>query len=337
MRLHHDMTVPASTDEVWRALGEIDAIAPCLPGASVERVDADTDTVYGSMTVKVGPITVAYQGRAVIDERDDTGHRMVVHASGRERRGAGTAQATLVVEVHEQPAGGGSEVDVDTDLTITGRPAQFGRGVMADIGDRVVAEFADRLSRQLATQNPPPPGLSGATALSASGTDPGAEAGAGPEASLTDGSDPAAHGSTVAAGTGTGPTDGAATGRRERAPGAGTSPGADARAAEVTGAGGRGAGAREGTGPGARGDTAASAARANDGAAGAESASGREPGPREGAGMAAPAPQAGRDEPLDLGPILLPVVRRALRLAAVALALAVVGRILRHRRGLPPG
>ncbi|MEZ0066376.1 carbon monoxide dehydrogenase subunit G [Streptacidiphilus sp. MAP12-20] len=147
MLLHHDMTVPASTDEVWRALGEIEEIAPCLPGASVDRVD--DDTVYGTMTVKVGPITVAYRGRAVIDERDDASHRMVVHATGREQRGAGTAAATMVVAVHEQDDGA-TEVDVDTDLTITGRPAQFGRGVMADIGDRVIAEFADRLSQRLA-------------------------------------------------------------------------------------------------------------------------------------------------------------------------------------------
>ena len=152
MQLHHGITVPAPTDEVWRALGEIEDLAPCLPGAAVDHVDQDT--VYGSMTVKVGPITVAYRGRAVIDERDDEHHRMVVHATGREQRGVGTARATLVVEAREY-APGATEVDVDTDLTVTGRPAQFGRGVMADIGDRVIAEFADRLSGRLAANAAP--------------------------------------------------------------------------------------------------------------------------------------------------------------------------------------
>lgn len=154
MQLHHGITVPAPTDEVWRALGEIEELAPCLPGAAVDHVDQDT--VYGSMTVKVGPITVAYRGRAVVDERDDARHRMVVHATGREQRGVGTARATLVVEAHER-APGTTEVDVETDLTVTGRPAQFGRGVMAEIGDRVIAEFADRLSGRLGATAAPTP------------------------------------------------------------------------------------------------------------------------------------------------------------------------------------
>ncbi|MEY9846518.1 carbon monoxide dehydrogenase subunit G [Streptacidiphilus sp. BW17] len=234
MQLHHVTTVPAPTDEVWRALGEIEDLAPCLPGAAVDHVDrADHDTVYGSMTVKVGPITVAYRGRAVVDERDDAHHRMLVHASGREQRGAGTAQATLVVAVHEQSPGT-TELDVDTDLTITGRPAQFGRGVMADIGDRVIAEFADRLSAQLAS----------ATAA------------------------PAAVPAT------------------EEAPAATT----EAKvAAEVE----------------------ADATVENE----------AEP---------APPPKLGSDEALDLGPILLPVVRRAALLAAFALALAIAERQLRR-------
>jgi carbon monoxide dehydrogenase subunit G len=219
MLLHHDMTVPAPTDDVWRALGAIEDIAPCLPGAAVDHVDEDT--VYGSMTVKVGPITVAYRGRAVIDARDDQQHRMVVHATGREQRGVGTAQARLVVEVHEQ-APGSTELDVDTDLTVTGRPAQFGRGVMADIGDRVIAEFADRLAQRLA------------------GTAPPSEEAAAPPATDT------------------------------------ASPEPDAGAAP------------------------------------------------------APAPQAGRDEPLDLGPVLGPILARAALVMAVAAGLTLLSRQVRR-------
>ncbi|MFF5475733.1 SRPBCC family protein [Streptomyces sp. NPDC012935] len=145
MELHHEFTVPVPVDEAWHTLLDIERIAPCMPGASVEEYDGRT--VAGAVKVKVGPITVAYKGTAVFEEQDETAHRMVLTASGRETRGQGTARATMTGTLSERD--GGTAVSVDTDLTVTGRPAQFGRGVMAEVGDRLVGQFATALSQQL--------------------------------------------------------------------------------------------------------------------------------------------------------------------------------------------
>lgn len=145
MELHHEFTVPVPVDDVWRALLDIERVAPCMPGASVE--DYDGKTVNGSVKVKVGPITVTYKGTAVFEEQDEAAHRMVLIASGRETRGQGTARATVTGTLTGQD--GGTAVSVRTDLTVTGRPAQFGRGVMAEVGDRLIGQFAQALSEQL--------------------------------------------------------------------------------------------------------------------------------------------------------------------------------------------
>lgn len=145
MELHHEFTVPVPVDDAWRALLDIERVAPCMPGASVE--DYDGKTVNGSVKVKVGPITVTYKGTAVFEEQDEAAHRMVLIASGRETRGQGTARATVTGTLTGQD--GGTAVSVRTDLTVTGRPAQFGRGVMAEVGDRLIGQFAQALSEQL--------------------------------------------------------------------------------------------------------------------------------------------------------------------------------------------
>jgi carbon monoxide dehydrogenase subunit G len=146
MELHHEFTVPVPVDDTWRALLDIERVAPCLPGAIVE--DYDGKTVTGSVKVKVGPVTVTYRGTAVFEEQDEAAHRVVLIASGRETRGQGTARATVTGTLAGHD--GGTAVSVRTDLTVTGRPAQFGRGVLAEVGDRLVGQFADRLSERLA-------------------------------------------------------------------------------------------------------------------------------------------------------------------------------------------
>ncbi|MFF7981459.1 SRPBCC family protein [Streptomyces sp. NPDC007901] len=145
MELHHEFTVPVPADEAWRALLDIERVAPCLPGAVVE--DYDGKTVTGSVKVKVGPVTVAYRGTAVFEEQDASAHRMVLLASGRETRGQGTARATVTATLTERD--GATAVSVRTDLTVTGRPAQFGRGVLAEVGDRLVGQFATCLAERL--------------------------------------------------------------------------------------------------------------------------------------------------------------------------------------------
>ncbi|MFF3984820.1 SRPBCC family protein [Streptomyces sp. NPDC001601] len=153
MELHHEFSVPVPVDDAWRALLDIERVAPCLPGAVVE--DYDGRTVTGSVKVKVGPVTVTYRGTAVFEEQDGTAHRMVLAASGRETRGQGTARATVTGTLTERD--GGTAVSVRTDLTVTGRPAQFGRGVLSEVGDRLVGQFADCLATRLA-ERPPGPG-----------------------------------------------------------------------------------------------------------------------------------------------------------------------------------
>ncbi|SDD28589.1 SRPBCC family protein [Streptomyces prasinopilosus] len=145
MELRHEFTVPVPVDDAWPALLDIERVAPCLPGATVEEYDGRT--VTGSVKVKVGPVTVTYRGTAVFEERDGTAHRMVLAASGRETRGQGTARATVTATLDERD--GGTAVSVLTDLTVTGRPAQFGRGVLAEVGERLVGRFAACLSEQL--------------------------------------------------------------------------------------------------------------------------------------------------------------------------------------------
>ncbi|MFJ3305351.1 SRPBCC family protein [Streptomyces sp. NPDC086549] len=159
MELHHEFTVPIPVTDAWQALLDIERVAPCMPGATVE--DYDGKTVTGAVKVKVGPITVTYKGTAVFEEQDESAHRIVLLASGRETRGQGTARATVTGTLTERD--GGTAVSVDTDLTVTGRPAQFGRGVMAEVGDRLVGQFAACLSERLAepagavTEPPPEP------------------------------------------------------------------------------------------------------------------------------------------------------------------------------------
>jgi carbon monoxide dehydrogenase subunit G len=148
MELHHEFTVPVPVDEAWHALLDIERVAPCLPGATVEEYDGKT--VTGSVKVKLGPVTLTYRGTAVFEEQDETAHRLVLLANGREARGQGTARATVTGTLSE--GDGGTAVSVRTDLTVTGRPAQFGRGVLAEVGDRLVGQFAACLEQRLVEQ-----------------------------------------------------------------------------------------------------------------------------------------------------------------------------------------
>ncbi|WP_151475788.1 SRPBCC family protein [Streptomyces albicerus] len=152
MELHHEFTVPVPVQEAWPMLLDIERVAPCMPGATVDEYDGKT--VTGSVKVRVGPVTVTYKGTAVFEEQDESAYRMVLIASGKETRGQGTARATVTGTLTEQDDGG-TAVSVRTDLTVTGRPAQFGRGVMAEVGDKLVGQFASCLSEQL-QQRPEP-------------------------------------------------------------------------------------------------------------------------------------------------------------------------------------
>jgi uncharacterized protein len=147
VELEHQFTVPVPVDRAWEVLLDVEKIAPCMPGAVIDSVAGDSFT--GQVKVKVGPITVAYSGKASFLEKDATAHRAVVEAKGRETRGSGTAAATVTASMADE--GGSARVTVVTDLAITGRPAQFGRGVLNDVGNKLIGQFADCVATTITT------------------------------------------------------------------------------------------------------------------------------------------------------------------------------------------
>ena len=126
-------------------------IAPCMPGATIDEVDGDV--VTGRIKVKVGAMSLTYRGTANFAERDPQAQTMVVEASGKEIRGAGTASATVRASLEPEPSIDGTRVTLNTTMNVTGRPAQFGRGVMEEISGRLIGIFADNLAKQIAGEN----------------------------------------------------------------------------------------------------------------------------------------------------------------------------------------
>ena len=174
MQLDHEFTVPVPAAQAWPVLLDIDRIAPCMPGATVTKVDGDD--FEGTVKVKVGPITVTYGGSASFLEKDESDRRAVIEARGRETRGSGTATARVTAQLFDQ--GESTRVVVNTDLSVTGKPAQFGRGVMSDVGGKLLGRFADCLAGQLAgEQHPAPRRPGGGGARVGGGRRPGRRAG----------------------------------------------------------------------------------------------------------------------------------------------------------------
>jgi carbon monoxide dehydrogenase subunit G len=148
MKLTNEFTVSADPDVVWRTLLDMEGVAGCLPGATIQATDEE-NTYQGSMRVKIGPMAVSYRGTATLAEVDNEARRAVISLRAREDKGQGTAMATITNAV--QPAEGGARVVAETDLHITGAQARFGRGVMEDVAGRVLNEFSTRLEHQLTT------------------------------------------------------------------------------------------------------------------------------------------------------------------------------------------
>jgi carbon monoxide dehydrogenase subunit G len=146
VKLTNEFTVAAEPDRVWKALLDMEGVAGCLPGATIEATDQENH-YKGSMRVKIGPMTVAYQGTATLSEVNEEARRAVISLSAREAKGQGTALATItnLVEEHD----GGTRVRAETDLRITGAQARFGRGVMEDVAGRVLRDFSSCLERQV--------------------------------------------------------------------------------------------------------------------------------------------------------------------------------------------
>ena len=152
MKLEHSFEVAAPLERVWQRLIDVEHVAPCLPGAEV--TEAGEDGIYhGTFSVRLGPTTAAYRGQLAMDEVDESAHRVVMRASGQDKRGQGSAKATIVSTMSEQS--GVTKVEVETDFTITGRLARFGRGGMIqDVSNRLLRDFSTCLQRSI--EGPPP-------------------------------------------------------------------------------------------------------------------------------------------------------------------------------------
>ncbi len=163
MELEHSFTVPVTEDRAWDVLLDVERVAPCMPGATLQSIEGDE--IHGSIKVKVGPITMTYQGTARFTERDPAAHVITLEAAGKEARGAGTASA----KVRSMLEGDGDEthVVVHTTLNVTGKPAQFGRGVMTEVGGRLIGIFAGNLAAMLAASQPAPAAAAGAAGAAA--------------------------------------------------------------------------------------------------------------------------------------------------------------------------
>jgi carbon monoxide dehydrogenase subunit G len=148
VELTHSFTVPVPVERAWTVLTDVEGIAPCMPGAELREVEGDE--YRGVVKVKVGPITAQYQGKATITEKDDSAHRIVVKAEGRDTRGQGNASANVIATLAGE--GDATTVNVVTDLNVTGKVAQFGRGVMADVSNKLLGQFVVCLEQKLGEQ-----------------------------------------------------------------------------------------------------------------------------------------------------------------------------------------
>ena len=353
MELEHSFTIPVPPEQAWPVLLDVERIAPCMPGATVDSVEGDV--VKGRIKVKVGPVALTYSGTARFTERDEQTRSIKLEASGKETRGAGTASATIRSSLADE--GGQTRVVVQTSMNVTGRPAQFGRGVMAEVSGRIIEKFATNLAALLASA---PAGVA-----ASNGSGPAAADAAGPAAapgaaggSADGASGPAsieelqlpvrAYNSLRRVGIHTVDDLSARTETdllaienlgpqsvreiKERLAGIGRHLAAQTAAARAAD------GPAAGAGSGAGADGAGSAARAGaDGAARADGADGADSAAADGIGAGAAAPRGARppdEDAIDLLSVAgFPVLKRALPvLAAVAILLLVIFGLRRGRR-----
>jgi uncharacterized protein len=314
VKLENEFVVPAPVERAWEVMLDIEKIAPCLPGATVEK--ANGGRYEGTMTVKLGPIVNRYNGTLEIQESDEAARRAVLSAKAREARGQGTASATITSTL--ESVDDGTRVKVETDVRITGPAAQFGRGVMQDVSAKLMRDFADCLAQRMAEPDGAADGKGSPEAAEAAAKAGKPEAGKGKAAA---GKAAAGKGKAGAEGTteGTTPATGEAAGEGTSAgdpSGAGTAAG-EGTSEETPPAAGEAAG--KGTPPGT-GEAATAEAETAEAAAASES----RPAPEASDGPRAP-------DVLDLGAASREaVLKRAAPI--VAGAVAVVFVLLRLRR-----
>lgn len=174
MELDHSFRVPADLDTVWQAALDPERVAPCMPGATL--TSASGNSFSGTVKVKLGPISLLYKGSGEFLEQDEAAHRFVIKASGKDSRGNGTAAATVTVSL--RPDGDGTAGSVHTELSITGKPAQFGRGMISEVGGKILESFAACLATKLGAPEEPPATQSANGGMSSNVPAPAAQASA---------------------------------------------------------------------------------------------------------------------------------------------------------------
>ena len=147
MKLENEFTVNVPVEDAWNVLLDLERVTPCLPGAALTE-QSDDDEYKGEMKVRLGPVTQEYNGMVKIEEADESEHRAVLKADGKDARGQGAATATITSTLHDE-GDGSTRVRVETDMQITGRAAQFGRGVQQDVAERLLSRFAECLENEI--------------------------------------------------------------------------------------------------------------------------------------------------------------------------------------------
>jgi uncharacterized protein len=184
VELRHSFTVPLGVEDTWTHFEDIAALAECFPGAVVTGVEGQSFS--GTVKVKLGPIALQYAGSGTFVEKDDAAHRFVVEAKGKDKRGNGTAGATVTLVMSGTDSS--TDVQVDTDLNVTGKPAQFGRGVMQDVSDKLLGQFVACLEQRLAAPEPEPAASSDVPAGAQTAPGPATAAAGAPSAVAGSGS-----------------------------------------------------------------------------------------------------------------------------------------------------
>jgi carbon monoxide dehydrogenase subunit G len=182
MQLENKFTIEAPIEKAWEALNTPETVAPCFPGATLQEYEGDSFT--GTVKVKLGPISLTYKGKGTYVKRDDDKHEVVIEANGRDSRGNGTAKAT-VTGTMTADGPDRTAVTMVTDMTITGRPAQFGRGVISDVADKIIGQFSACVASKLAPEQATESAASSSTGSDAAAAGGGSTNGSGAPATAT--------------------------------------------------------------------------------------------------------------------------------------------------------
>ena len=153
IELDNSFTVPVSPEKAWDVLLDVEQIAPCMPGASVLSISDDGNEIEGQVKVKLGPLSLTYKGTAKFIDKDQANHTIVLEATGKETRGAGTASANVQAILKPADAAGSTLVSIHTSLNVTGRPAQFGRSLLPEVSGKLIAQFASNLEALIAAES----------------------------------------------------------------------------------------------------------------------------------------------------------------------------------------